>query len=163
MLNPQIGSLAFRHTHCTLEKNVIFNVQKGPIQISICFKLVFGLLVPEPLSKVAFRPTLDGVQDQNSEEPIWTNLKQTESLNWTMPWTLACILVLQIMSSPFRSLKNKSEPIDFPSKMVQCRSSQICHFLDLHLKVMAPIYGSEPIGLLYFNGPWILDLHVKWL
>jgi len=32
----------------------------------------------------------------------------------------------------------------------------ICHFLALHtcLKAVGPIYGSDPIGLLCFIGPW---------
>ncbi len=47
------------------------------------------------------QPTLDGVRGSNSWEPIWTHLQQIVSLSWTLPWTLACILVLQIMSSPF--------------------------------------------------------------
>jgi hypothetical protein len=25
-----------------------------------------------------------------------------------------------------------------------------------------PIYGSHPVGLLYFIGPWTLDLLLKW-
>ncbi len=58
ILDPQIGPQAFRHTHCTLGKSVFFNMRKGPIQGSICFKLVPGLLVPGPLSKVAL---IDGV------------------------------------------------------------------------------------------------------
>jgi hypothetical protein len=58
ILDPQIGPQAFRHTHCTLGKSVFFNMKKGPTQGSICFKLVPGLLVPGPLSKVAL---IDGV------------------------------------------------------------------------------------------------------
>jgi hypothetical protein len=41
----------------------------------------------------------------------------------------------------------------------------ICHFLvlDLHLKAMGPsYYGSQPIVLLYFIGPWTRDPHLKW-
>jgi hypothetical protein len=52
ILNNLIEHQAFRHTHCTIEKNVSFNVKKGPIQGSICFKLVPELPVPGPLSKV---------------------------------------------------------------------------------------------------------------
>jgi hypothetical protein len=48
ILNLQIGPKAFKHTCCTIEKKRIFNVKKGPIQSSICFKLVLGLLVPKP-------------------------------------------------------------------------------------------------------------------
>jgi len=47
------------------------------------------------------RPTLDGVQGPNSEDSIWTHLNQIESLSGSLPWTLACILVLRIMSFPF--------------------------------------------------------------
>ncbi len=53
VLDPQIEPQAFRHTHCTLKKNVFLNVKNGPIQGSICFKLVPELLVPGFLSKVA--------------------------------------------------------------------------------------------------------------
>jgi hypothetical protein len=28
--------------------------------------------------------------------------------------------------------------------------------------VVGSIYGSHPIGLLYFIGPWTLDPHLKW-
>jgi len=45
-LNPQIGPEAFRHTHCSLGKNVFLKVKKLPIQGLIGFKLV-----PGPLSK----------------------------------------------------------------------------------------------------------------
>jgi hypothetical protein len=48
ILDPQIELQASRHIHCTLGKNVFMNMKKGPIQDSICFKLV-----PGPLSKVA--------------------------------------------------------------------------------------------------------------
>jgi hypothetical protein len=53
ILDLQVGPQAFRHTQCTLRKNVFFNVKKGPIQGNICFKLVHELLVPAPLSKLA--------------------------------------------------------------------------------------------------------------
>ncbi len=76
-----------------------------------------GKLIP---LRNQLRPTLDGVWGPNSEEPIWTHLKQIESLSWTLPWTLASILVLQIVTYPFK-LFLKSEPIDFPLKMVLCR------------------------------------------
>ncbi len=37
--------------------------------------------------------------------------------------------------------------------------ASICHFLVLDplLKATVSIYCSQPMGLLYFNGPWILD------
>jgi hypothetical protein len=51
ILNPQIRPHTFRHAHYILEKNVFFcDAKKGPIEGSICFKLVPGFLVPEPLS-----------------------------------------------------------------------------------------------------------------
>jgi hypothetical protein len=37
-----IGPHAFRHTHCILGKSIFLNVKKGPIQISISFKLLPG-------------------------------------------------------------------------------------------------------------------------
>jgi len=45
---PQIEPPTFRHIHCTLGKS-FFNLKKGPIQSSICFKLVLT-----PLFKVVF-------------------------------------------------------------------------------------------------------------
>ncbi len=57
------------------------------------------------------------------------------------------------------------EPIDSPSqKWSHVGLASIFHFLvwDLHLKAMGSIYGSQPIGLLYFLGPWNLDPNVKW-
>jgi hypothetical protein len=54
ILDLQIEPQAFRHTHCTLKEKKI-NLKKGPIQGSICFKLVLGLLVLVPLSKMASR------------------------------------------------------------------------------------------------------------
>jgi hypothetical protein len=55
ILDTQIGPQTFRHTHCTLIKKVFKNVKKGLIHGSICFKLVPGLLVLGPLSKMALR------------------------------------------------------------------------------------------------------------
>jgi hypothetical protein len=52
ILNSQIGPQAFRHSHYTLRIFFLKIVKKGPIQGSICFKLVPRLLVPGPLSKV---------------------------------------------------------------------------------------------------------------
>jgi hypothetical protein len=52
ILDPWIEPQAFKHTHCTLRTKVFFNVKEGPIQGSICFKLVLGLLVHGPLFKV---------------------------------------------------------------------------------------------------------------
>jgi hypothetical protein len=44
--------------------------------------------------------------------------------------------------------------------------ASICHFFGLGpstIKAMGPIYGSHPIGLLYFIGPpWTFDPHLKW-
>jgi hypothetical protein len=56
-----------------------------------------------------------------------------------------------------------SESIDFPSKMVQ-RLTSISHslILDPNLKATGPIYGSQPIVLLYSIGPWTLDAYLKW-
>jgi hypothetical protein len=90
-------------------------------------------------------------------EPIWTHFKQSESLSWALPWTLTCILGLQIMSSPLSSffLGLKPEPIDIPCKMVPCRFS-------LNLPLFG--YGSNlwlwnRIALFH----WTLDPHLKWL
>jgi hypothetical protein len=53
ILDTRIGPQAFSHNRCTIRQNVFFNVKNGPIQDSILFKLVLGLLVLVPLSKVA--------------------------------------------------------------------------------------------------------------
>ncbi len=50
-----------------------------------------------------------------------------------MPWSLACILIIQITRSPFYVFFFRFEAIDFPSKMVSCRFS-----LDL------PLFGLGP-------------------
>jgi len=52
----QIGPQVFKqtHCHCTVEK-MFFKCEKNRIQGSICFKLVLGLLVLRPLSKVALQ------------------------------------------------------------------------------------------------------------
>jgi hypothetical protein len=52
ILDLQIGPHAFKHTYCTLRKNVFFNVKDGSIQGSICWQLVPGLLVLAHLSKM---------------------------------------------------------------------------------------------------------------
>jgi hypothetical protein len=78
---------------------------------------------------------------RNQFGPIWSKLNPSVGPCFL---TVACIL-----SSPFGSfLLLLSEPIDFPSKMVPCRL-----VLDSQLKAVGPIYGSRPIGLLYFIGP----------
>jgi hypothetical protein len=51
IFEPSNWTQAFRHTHCSLGKNVFLKVKKLPIQGSICFKLV-----PGPLSKVTLIP-----------------------------------------------------------------------------------------------------------
>ncbi len=55
----------------------------------------------------------------------------------------------------------------FPPKWCHVGLALICHFLvfDSRLEeAMGPIYGSQPIGLLYLIGqPWTLDSHLKWL
>jgi hypothetical protein len=48
--------------------------------------------------------------------PIWIDLKQIESWSSIIPWSLAWLLVLQIMSFPFSTVC-WYEPIDFPSKI----------------------------------------------
>jgi hypothetical protein len=94
-------------------------------------------------------------------------LKQIESLSWTLPWTLASILVLQIMSSLFLALfllGFQTNGFSFQNRCLVDLAS-ICHFFALggpHLKAMGPIYGSHPIGLLYFIGPGTLNPHLKW-
>jgi hypothetical protein len=109
-------------------------------------------------------PTLLGpgfiwVQGPNSQESIWTHLKQIESLSWTLPWTPSLHLGSpnHELSLSFKSFLFWSKLIDFTSKMMSCMSlALICHFLvwDPHLKTKGSIYGSQPIGLLYLIGHW---------
>jgi len=85
--------------------------------------------------------------------------KQIVYLSWTLPWTIACILVLQIMSSPFELFFFLvSNQLIFSPKWQHVHLVSICYFLILDpcLKAMGPIYGSYPIKLLYFIGPWTL-------
>jgi len=63
-------------------------------------------------SKAHFR---QGSKVQFPREPIWADLKQIESLSWTLSWSLAWFLVLQIRSFPFSNVFG-SKPIDFPFK-----------------------------------------------
>jgi hypothetical protein len=59
----------------------------------------------------------------------------------------------------------KLESIDFSLQNDAYEGlTSICPYLvlDLHLTAKSPIYGSQPIGILYFTGPWTLDLHLKW-
>jgi hypothetical protein len=88
--------------------------------------------------------------------------KQIVYLSWTLPWTIACILVLQIMSSPFQLFFFFGfKPIDFLSKMATCTFS-----LNLLLFDIGPLskgYGSN-LWLLsnkiaLFR--WTLDSHLK--
>jgi len=58
------------------------------------------------------RPTVDEGPGSNF---LGTNLKQIESLSWTVPWSLAWFLILQVRRSPFITVF-WSQPIDFPSK-----------------------------------------------
>jgi hypothetical protein len=55
ILDFQIGPQTFRHAHCTLGGNVFKKVKKVPIQGSICFKFVLGILILEPLFLNGFK------------------------------------------------------------------------------------------------------------
>ncbi len=96
------------------------------------------------------------VQGPNSKEPIWTNLKQLESLSWTMPWTLDANPSLHL-GSPNHELYFEffflflllfflevggSELIVLPSNMVPCRFS-----LDLPLFGLKAHRGSQFMAL----------------
>ncbi len=52
----------------------------------------------------------------------------------------------------------------FPPKWCHVGLASIGQFLVLspRLKAMGPIIDSQPIGLLYFIGPWTLDPHLMW-
>jgi hypothetical protein len=52
-----------------------------------------------------------------------TDLKQIESLSWTIPWSLASFLVLQIRSSPFSTVFLGPNQLIFSPKQVPCRFS----------------------------------------
>jgi hypothetical protein len=70
------------------------------------------------------------------------------------------------MSSPFELFFWVWTNWFFHSKWCHVGLASICHFLvlDPHLKGMGPIYGSPPIGLLYFIGPSSkVALIITWL
>jgi hypothetical protein len=84
-------------------------------------------------------------------------MRQIESLSWALPWILAYILVFRIMNILsfffFFGLNQLT-----PSNWCHVILTSIYHFwiLDFRLKAMGPIYGSQPIVLFYFIGPWTL-------
>jgi hypothetical protein len=117
-----------------------------------------GVAKKNILLLIQLRPTIDGGP---VSKLLGTNLDSFEAI-WILELDHALDPSLHLGSSnhepSFLALVFGSEPIDFPSKMVPCTFCiSICHFwvLDHHrLKVRGPIYGSHPIGLLYFIGPW---------
>jgi hypothetical protein len=70
------------------------------------------------------------VQGPNLHEPIWTLMKQIESLIWTLDWTFVCFFIIQIVSSSFI--------------YVFCSQNQFANFsiLDPYLEPSGPNYGS---------------------
>jgi uncharacterized protein YggT (Ycf19 family) len=70
------------------------------------------------------------VHGPNLHEPIWTLMKQIESLIWTLHWTFICILVIQIVISSLI--------------YVFCSQNQFAIFsiLDPYLKPLGLNYGS---------------------
>jgi hypothetical protein len=90
---------------------------------------------------------------------------EANCLNWTLPWTLACILVLQIMIFLFEFFFEVWTNWFSFQNHYNVGLASICHFLvlDPHLKAMGlVIYGSHLIELLYFIGPCTLHLCLKW-
>jgi prepilin signal peptidase PulO-like enzyme (type II secretory pathway) len=58
-----------------------------------------------------------------------------------------------------------SNQLTFPPQWYHVDLAVICHFLilDLHRKIVGPIYGSHLIGLLYFIGPWtLIESNPEW-
>jgi hypothetical protein len=111
------------------------------------------------ISMLWLRPTLDGVPGSKF---LGTNLDPFGKLNpWVglYPGHYLASWVLQIMSSPFELFFWVWTNWFFGPKWCHVGLASNCHFLvlDPHLKGMGPIYGSPPIGLLY----WTLDPHLK--
>ncbi len=91
-----------------------------------------------------------------------------QDTRWSEKWAVR-EKTLQIMSSPLSSFFFfflGPNQLIFPPKWCHVCLGLICHLWVLdrpHLKVaVGPIYGSQPIELLYFIGPWTLDSHLKW-
>ncbi len=86
-----------------------------------------------------------GIYSPNSQEPIWTHLKQIEALNQTLPWTLACILILQIMSSLIQLFFYKGlNQLIFPPIW--------CHVC---LVLILPLFGHEPSSKSHVSNLWL--------
>jgi hypothetical protein len=81
-------------------------------------------------------------------------MKQIESLSWSVPGSLAWFLVPQIRSFALHTVF-WSKAIDFPSKTGAILAS-ICYFLvlDCCLQALGPIQSFRPIRLLELIGPW---------
>jgi hypothetical protein len=95
---------------------------------------------------------------------MWTHLKLIESLK--LEPTLDTSLHLgssnhKLFSFGVGGLLNQ---LMLPPKWCHVDLALICPFLvlDPDLKAIGLIYGSHPIGLLYFIGPWTLGRHQKW-
>jgi hypothetical protein len=87
---------------------------------------------------------------------IGTNLDSFEA-NWILELDPSLHLDSPNNELSWRSFLGLNQ-LMFPPKLCHVGLASICHFwvVDTHLKVRGPIYGSQPIGLLYF--PWTLDL-----
>jgi hypothetical protein len=84
------------------------------------------------LQSIAFFPfsqNLSNKGKRNMRKKKWKN---------EQPWTLACTLVLQTMTSPWRGVFFLSISINFPSKMMPCK---------LNHNLICLCIGSLSIGL----------------
>jgi hypothetical protein len=110
------------------------------------------------------RPTLDGCPRVQIPK---THLKQIQSLSWNLPSTLACILILQIMSSLSLSFSLSLELFVLSMNQFDflLQNGAVCRFsldlppsLDLRpsfKRSWVQFMASQPIGLLHslYSGP----------
>jgi len=116
--------------------------------------------ISQALAKL--RPTLHGGPGSKF---LGTNLNSFEA-NWILELDTALECSLHLGSNYklyFLAFFFGLNQLIFPPKWCHAGLALICHFLvlDSHLKAMGSIYGSHPIGLPYFIGPWTLDTHLS--
>jgi hypothetical protein len=88
---------------------------------------------------------------------FFKNNEKNEKKWKKQPWTLAYILVFQTMSFPLSSIFGPNQ-LNFLPKWCHVDTTSIWFHLalDPHPKALGLIYGSQPIGMLHFVGPWTL-------
>ncbi len=89
---------------------------------------------------------------------ILKTMKNSEKQWKRQLWTLAYILVLQTRSFPLSSIFFGQNQLNFLPKWCHVNTISIWSHLvlDPHLKALGLIYGSQPIRMFHFVGPWTL-------